>query len=73
MATKTKPVVCVRVIAKDLRWMGSSFNDLKDGFPREIKKRAGRELRKIQLGEDADDVKPMPDVGSGTYEIRLRR
>jgi len=29
-------------------------------------------LDKVQSGEDADDWKPMPSVGNGVHEIRVR-
>jgi len=32
----------------------------------------GIQLDKVQNGEDADDWKPMPAVGSGVHEIRVR-
>jgi len=32
----------------------------------------GFQLDKVQNGEDADDWKPMPTVGSGVHEIRVR-
>jgi phage-related protein len=34
--------------------------------------RAGFQLDKVQSGENADDWKTMPSVGSGAYEIRIR-
>lgn len=32
----------------------------------------GFQLDKVQNGEDADDWKPMPGVGNGVHEIRVR-
>lgn len=32
----------------------------------------GHELFMVQVGRTPSDFKPMPDVGAGVYEIRLR-
>jgi phage-related protein len=56
---------------KELRWVGSSYNDLID-FPREARRTAGFELRKVQAGLDPEDWKPFDGVGAGTREIRIR-
>jgi phage-related protein len=56
---------------KDLRWIGSSYEDLMD-FPREPRREAGFQLAKVQVGLDPTDWKPLPDVGEGTKEIRIK-
>lgn len=56
---------------KELRWVGSSYDDLLD-FPREARRTAGFELGKVQAGLDPEDWKPFDDVGAGTQEIRIR-
>ncbi len=56
---------------KALKFMGSSQDDLAE-FPALAKREAGFELWQVQLGLMPSDFKPMPTVGSGAYEIRLK-
>lgn len=56
---------------KALRFVGSSMDDLRD-FPAEVRRQAGFELYAVQRGSDPTDWKPMPDIGSGVREIRIR-
>lgn len=56
---------------KELRWVGSSYDDLLD-FPKTARKEAGFQLGKVQAELEATDWKPFDDVGSGTREIRIR-
>ena len=47
----------------------------KDGlsaFPEVARRRAGYELFMLQVGREPDDWKPMPSVGAGACEIRVR-
>ncbi len=60
-----------RPAAKPLTFIGTSLDDLRD-FPRSARREAGFQRDKIQSGENADDWKTMPLVGSGAYEIRIR-
>jgi phage-related protein len=55
---------------KKLLFIGSSLNDLQD-FPTEVRREAGFELDAVQRGLMPSDFKPMLNVGSGVYEIRL--
>jgi len=55
---------------KPLRFLGDSLKAMRD-FPSEARRNAGRQLWKIQNGDQADDVKPMPNVGKGVEEIRV--
>lgn len=55
---------------KPLRFIGSSLDDLKS-FPAEARREAGFELYAVQCGLMPGDFKPMLNVGSGAYEIRL--
>jgi phage-related protein len=55
---------------KKLLFIGSSLNDLQD-FPAEVRREAGFELDAVQRGLMPSDFKPMLNVGSGVYEIRL--
>lgn len=52
-----------------IAWEGDSLDVLKS-FPEDIKRDFGFQLRKLQLGLKADDVKPMTSIGPGVYELR---
>lgn len=56
---------------KSLRFVGSSIDDLKD-FPAEARRAAGFELHSVQCGLMPSDFKPMLNIGSGAYEIRIK-
>ena len=58
-------------VRKSVAWIGNSFEDLRD-FPPEVRKDAGYQLHRIQVGLEAADWKPMPEIGRGVEEIRLR-
>jgi hypothetical protein len=51
--------------------MGSSKGDLT-AFPDEVRREIGYHLEHVQEGLDPDDWKPMPTVGAGVREIRVR-
>ena len=56
---------------KPVRFRGSSLEDLRD-FPATARREAGLQLDQVQRGLDPDDWKPMPTVGQGVREIRIR-
>jgi phage-related protein len=56
---------------KPLKFMGDSQRALAD-FPEAAKREAGFELWQVQLGLMPSDFKPMPTVGQGAYEIRVK-
>src|SRR5437870_9880482 len=56
---------------KAIRWVGSSRDDVR-GFPQAVRRRIGFELRAVQRGQEPLDFKPVPSIGPGTYEIRIR-
>lgn len=56
---------------KELRFMGSSVVDLAN-FPEAARKIAGFELWQVQVGAMPSDFKPMPTVGAGAYEVRIK-
>jgi phage-related protein len=56
---------------KPIRWVGNSKQDVL-AFPATVRREAGYQLSKVQSGEAPDDWKPMPDIGTGVEEIRLR-
>ncbi len=55
---------------KTLKFVGKSLDDLRD-FPESARQRAGRQLHKVQKGEDPYDWKPMSGIGPGVKELRI--
>ena len=56
---------------KSVIWMGSSKKDLR-AFPDEARREVGYQLEHVQEGVEPDNWKPMPAVGPGVREIRVR-
>jgi len=56
---------------KPVAFVGDSKDRLRD-FPLDAKREAGFQIDKIQSGGQSDDFRPMPSVGSGVMEIRVR-
>jgi phage-related protein len=56
---------------KPLEFLGSSRDDLAT-MPAGVRHDIGLELMRVQFGGQPADFKPMPSVGAGTYEIRVR-
>lgn len=56
---------------KDVVFVGGSGNDLRS-FPAAARQRAGYQLFLVQAGMEPTDWKPMPSVGAGCREIRIR-
>lgn len=56
---------------KRVRFVGSAQQDLA-AFPKAARTRAGFELYAVQTGHEPADWKPMPGVGAGACEIRVR-
>jgi phage-related protein len=56
---------------KEIEFLGDSLKVIS-GFPKEARQNAGRQLAKVQKGNQPDSYKPMPDVGKGVEEIRIR-
>jgi len=52
-------------------FLGSSLSDLR-AFPEAARRDAGFQLDRVQRGLDPEDWKPMPTVGPGVREIRVR-
>ena len=57
--------------SKPIVWAGSALEDLQR-FPEKARSRAGYQLRRIQGGLEPGDWRPMPLVGAGVREIRIR-
>jgi phage-related protein len=56
---------------KSIEWIGSSREDLRR-FPKAARNKAGYELQAVQEGREPSNFKPMPLIGPGTYEIRVK-
>ena len=56
---------------KRIQWLGTSINAVRE-FPADARAMIGEELRSVQSGAMPSDFKPMPTVGAGAYEIRVR-
>lgn len=56
---------------KPVVWLGDSRARLRQ-FPAEAMRVAGHQLEQVQAGREPRDWKPMPSVGLGVNEIRVR-
>lgn len=56
---------------KPLRFVGDSLKCLRE-FPADSRHDAGFQLDKVQRGEQPTDFKPMPTIGKGVEELRVR-
>ena len=57
--------------AKPIEVLGDSLRSLRE-FPDDAKRDAGYQLDRVQHGLQPDDFKPMPTIGKGVEEIRVR-
>lgn len=55
---------------KEIRWIGSSYNDILD-FPDEARRKAGFQLGRLQAGLEPESWKPFGVAGAGVNEIRV--
>jgi phage-related protein len=55
--------------ARPIIWIGSSKDDLS-ALPRDVKASFGSRLFELQLGKTPLDMKPLPQFGTGVYELR---
>jgi phage-related protein len=56
---------------KSIRFLGDSLESLRE-FPDDARQDAGYQLDQIQRGMQPTDFKPMPSVGKGVEELRVR-
>jgi phage-related protein len=56
---------------KPVVFLGGSLRRVRE-FPEDARRTVGHELRDVQFGETPSDWKPMPSVGPGVREIRVR-
>ncbi len=56
---------------KPVHFVGTFREDIRE-LPDSAQETAGFQLFKVQRGKEPDDWKPMPTVGSGVQELRVR-
>tara|TARA_R110002020_G_scaffold86363_4_gene212768 strand:- start:493 stop:825 length:333 start_codon:yes stop_codon:yes gene_type:complete len=56
---------------KPIQFLGDSLTRLR-GFPEDARRDAGYQLDLLQEGLQPKDFKPMPSIGKGVEEIRVR-
>jgi phage-related protein len=56
---------------KPIRFAGDALDELR-AFSPDARQDAGYQLHKVQCGEQPEDFKPMPTIGRGVEEIRVR-
>ena len=56
---------------KPVSFLGASLDELR-AFPAIARRECGHQLDRVQRGLLPEDVKPMPSVGAGVQEIRVR-
>jgi phage-related protein len=52
-------------------FLGDSLRRVRE-FPEDARRTVGHELRDVQFGDEPSDWKPMPGIGAGVREIRIR-
>lgn len=58
-------------LLKPIEFRDSALDDLRR-FPESARREAGYQLDLVQRGAEPVDWKPMPTIGSGVQEIRIR-
>ena len=56
---------------KPVEFRGNALDELRS-FPEGARRDAGYQIDRVQHGYEPDDWKPMPTVGKGVREIRIR-
>ena len=56
---------------KEVRFVGRALDELRE-FPTNARHDTGFELDRVQRGLDPNDWKPLPTVGPGVREIRVK-
>jgi phage-related protein len=56
---------------KPVIFLSGSLDDLRS-FPADARRQAGYQLDRVQRGLDPDDWRPMPSIGAGVRELRVR-
>jgi phage-related protein len=56
---------------KPIAFLGGSLDDLR-AFPTDARRETGYQLDRVQRGLEPGDWKPIPSIGAGVREIRIR-
>lgn len=64
-------IIAAVIDPKPVEFRGSALDDLRS-FPLSARREAGFQIDLVQRGEIPDDWKPMPTIGLGVQEIRIR-
>ena len=56
---------------KRIEWRGDCLARVRQ-FPREVMREVGYQLERVQAGKEPKDCKPMPSIGPGVNELRVR-
>ena len=56
---------------KSVTFLGDSLKRVRE-FPEDARQDTGYQLDRVQRGMQPDDFKPMPSIGKGVEEIRVR-
>jgi phage-related protein len=56
---------------KPIKFLNKTVEEVRK-FPADARREAGLQLFRVQCGQEPDDWKPMPSIGSGVREIRIR-
>jgi phage-related protein len=56
---------------KPIRFVGDAMAELR-AFPQAVRQDAGYPLHRVQAGDRPADFKPMPTIGKGVEELRVR-
>ena len=56
---------------KPIKFLGDSLKRVRE-FPEDARQDTGYQLDRVQCGMQPDDFKPMPSIGKGVEEIRVR-
>lgn len=59
------------MVFKPVDFCGNALDELRS-FPEAARRAAGFQVDRLQRGYDPDDWKPMPSVGKGVREVRIR-
>ena len=56
---------------KDTVFLGTALDDLR-AFPKSAQRKLGYQIYRVEAGLNPNDWKPMPSIGVGVREIRVR-
>jgi phage-related protein len=56
---------------KEISFLGDALNRIRE-FPDHVRQDIGYQLDRVQRGGQPSDFKPMPAIGKGVEEIRVR-